>query len=176
MARRAKKRRGGLSYEEVKSLIDKKEELKKLRNPSKKQRLEEEKRQKRLREEQRPTDDNQNRVRHILEGLVGNENPEDLMIEIMNSLSPSGFIPSPGKFYTFVYNAKTPKITYDQHPLIAAIGVSSNGFVGFNFHWVSRGNPIRNYTWNEVAGQIYEVDSGEIGDMREIPYAMYLNN
>lgn len=124
----------------------------------------------------RPTDDDANRIRHILQSLVGNEDPEDLMLRIMESLSPSGFIPTPGKYYTFVYNAKTPRITYDQHPLVAVMGVYSHGFNGFNFHWVNRGNPVRNYTWNEVAGQLYEIDSGEIKDMREIPYAKFLNN
>ena len=40
-----------------------------------------------------------------------------------------------GGFYTFVYNAKTPKITYDQHPLIACVDLFSWGFRGLNFHW-----------------------------------------
>lgn len=120
---------------------------------------------------QRPTDDNANRIRGILQRLIGTEDPEDLMLEIMDALDVSGFIPDPGKYYTFVYNAKTPGIRYDQHPLIATTNVTMKGFSGFNYHW----GKMRNYTWNEVAGQLYEVDPGELADLREIPYAKFLN-
>ena len=45
--------------------------------------------------------------------------PEDLMLLIMEVLKEEVLYPEPGKFYTFIYNAKTPNIEYDQHPLIA---------------------------------------------------------
>jgi len=122
---------------------------------------------------QRPTDDNANRIRNIINDLIGVEDPEDLMLEIMNALKDTVTpVPDVGKFYTFVYNAKTPNIRYDQHPLIACTEVYSTGFTGLNFHW----GKYRKYTWNEVAGQLYIVDSGEIADLREIPYAKFLNS
>ena len=122
---------------------------------------------------QRPTDDDANRIRNIINDLIGVEDPEDLMLEIMNALKDTVTpVPDVGKFYTFVYNAKTPNIRYDQHPLIACTEVYSTGFTGLNFHW----GKYRKYTWNEVAGQLYIVDSGEIADLREIPYAKFLNS
>jgi len=122
---------------------------------------------------QRPTDDDANRIRNIINDLIGVEDPEDLMLEIMNALKDTVTpVPDVGKFYTFVYNAKTPNIRYDQHPLIACTEVYSTGFTGLNFHW----GKYRKYTWNEVAGQLYIVDAGEIADLREIPYAKFLNS
>ena len=122
---------------------------------------------------QRPTDDNANRIRRILQRLIGTEDPEDLMLEIMDALkSTVSPVPDPGNFYTYVYKAKTPGIVYDQHPLVAVTDVYAKGFSGFNFHW----GKMRNYTWNEVIGQLYEVDPGEIADLREIPYAKFLNS
>jgi len=122
---------------------------------------------------QRPTDDDANRIRNIINDLIGVEDPEELMLEIMNALKDTVTpVPDVGKFYTFVYNAKTPNIRYDQHPLIACTEVYSTGFTGLNFHW----GKYRKYTWNEVAGQLYIVDAGEIADLREIPYAKFLNS
>ena len=46
--------------------------------------------------------------------------PEDMMLEIMDLLKDTVTpVPDIGKYYTFVYNAKTPNVQYDQHPLIA---------------------------------------------------------
>lgn len=120
----------------------------------------------------RPTDDSSNRVRNIVNDLVGTEDPDDLMMKILETLDPSGFIPFPGKLYTFVYIAKTPGIKYDQHPLVLIKDVYTSGFNGYNFHWKLH----RNYTWNEVIGQMYEVQKEELSDMRRIPYAKFVLN
>ena len=53
------------------------------------------------------------RVTSIRENLIGTEDPDDLMMEIISSLEEGDKIPSPGKFYVFVYNPKTPNIRYD---------------------------------------------------------------
>ena len=81
-------------------------------------------------------------------------------------------IPEVGKFYTFVYNAKTPGETYDQHPLIACTALEQWGFKGLNFHW----QKSRNYTWNELAGQLYIVQWNELDDLMAIPYAKFILN
>lgn len=121
----------------------------------------------------RPTDDSANRVRKIMNKLIGLEDSEDLMLEIMealqNTVTP---VPTEGKYYTFVYTAKTPNIVYDQHPLIACTEVYATGFTGINFHW----GKYRKYTWQEIAGMLYEVDAGELADLREISYAKFLNS
>ena len=121
------------------------------------------------RRSQRPTEDSVNRIRELVDGLTGLEKPDDLMIELMDILSPSGLVPDEGRFYIFVYNPKTPNIRYDQNPLVAVSNVFTWGFRGFNFHW----GETRQYTWNEVVGQLYEVDAGEISDLREIPFANF---
>ena len=51
--------------------------------------------------------------------------PEEIMLTIMDIFNQTVTpIPEAGKFYTFVYNPKTPNITYDQHPLIACVDFS----------------------------------------------------
>ena len=64
-----------------------------------------------------------NRIREYLSDLNNRTNdPEEMMLEIMDVLNTTVTpIPDPGNFYTFVYNAKTPGETYDQHPLIACM-------------------------------------------------------
>ena len=81
-------------------------------------------------------------------------------------------VPDVGKYYVFVYNPKTSGIQYDQNPLVAVTDVFRWGFRGINFHW----NGYRQYTWNEVAGQLYEVRSEELADVRELPFAKILLN
>ena len=117
-------------------------------------------------------DQNENRI-------IGNDinlrtnDPEDMMLEIMQLLNDTVTpIPEVGKFYTFVYNAKTPGETYDQHPLIACTALEQWGFKGLNFHW----QQSRNYTWNELAGQLYIVQWNELDDLMAIPYAKFIPN
>ncbi len=111
--------------------------------------------------------------------IVGNDinlrtnDPEEMMIEIMELLNDTVTpIPEVGKFYTFVYNAKTPGKTYDQHPLIACTSLETWGFKGINFHW----RQSRNYTWEELAGQLYIVQNNELDDLMAIPYGKFILN
>jgi len=152
MARRAKRRRaGGPSYEEVKAQINVREEerrLKKLESSS-------------------------NRILSILDELKETQDQEDQMLLIMDALKDTVTpIPEEGGLYTFVYNAKTPGITYDQHPLIACVELNAWGFRGINFHW----RKYRNYTWNEVAGQVYEVKLEELDDLLSVQYGKFVLN
>ena len=112
-----------------------------------------------------------NRIEPIKEELETTNDPEDLMLMIMDALNDTvSPIPEVGKFYTFVYNAKTPRIQYDQHPLIACTDLQQWGFKGLNFHW----QQSRNYTWEELAGQLYIVDYNELDDLLAIPYPKLL--
>ena len=115
-----------------------------------------------------------NRVREYLSDLNNRTNdPEEMMMEIMEVLNDTVTpIPEVGQFYTFVYNAKTPNITYDQHPLIACTDLQSWGFKGLNFHW----RQSRNYTWEELAGQLYIVQYNELDDLLTIPYGKFILN
>ena len=115
-----------------------------------------------------------NRVRENLSDLNNRTNdPEEMMMEIMEALNDTVTpIPEVGKFYTFVYNAKTPDITYDQHPLIACTDLQAWGFKGLNFHW----RQSRNYTWEELAGQLYIVQYNELDDLLNFPYGKFILN
>ena len=115
-----------------------------------------------------------NRIREYLSDLNNRTNdPEEMMLEIMDVLNTTvTHIPDPRNFYTFVYNAKTPGETYDQHPLIACVELFPWGFRGLNFHW----RKYRNYTWEELAGQLYIVQRNELDDLLAIPYAKFILN
>ena len=115
-----------------------------------------------------------NRVSEFLSDLNNKTNdPEEMMLEIMEALNDTVTpIPDVGNFYTFVNNAKTPGESYDQHPLIACTSLERWGFRGLNFHW----QKYRNYTWGELAGQVYIVKQNELDDLLAIPYAKFILN
>jgi len=113
-----------------------------------------------------PTDDNSNRVRGVVGRLTGLEKPDDIMGELIKVLTKGGIIPAAGKFYTFVYNAKTLDIAYDEYPLVAVTNVYSWGFRGENLHW----RESRNYDYNQIVGGLYEIYSDEISDVLELNY------
>lgn len=105
-------------------------------------------------------------------GKLTIKDPEDIMILIMQFFTEKTWVPEVGKFYTFVYNAKTPGIEYDQHPLIACTEIKKWGFRGINFHW----RKSRNYTWEEVAGQLHVVKYEELDELLSLQYAKFRLN
>ena len=114
-----------------------------------------------------------NRITEIKDNLIGGESPDDMMLEILEVLTETELVPEPGKYYTFVYQPKTPNIEYDEFPLVAVTSIFQGGFRGLNFHW----GQIRQYTWEEVIGQLHIVTNEEIQSLRGIPYQkMRLNN
>ena len=67
---------------------------------------------------------------------IRTNDPEEMMLEIMQLLNGTVTpIPDEGSLCTFVYNAKTPRISYDQHPLVVVTEVLKWGFKGINFHY-----------------------------------------
>jgi len=112
------------------------------------------------------TDSINNRVRPVLDGLIGTEDPDDLMLELLEVLEESPKVPRTGRYYIFVYRPKTPEIQYDQNPFVAVTEVFRWGFKGINFHW----GEMRQYTWDEIPGGIYEVYPSEVKDLQEIPF------
>ena len=121
-----------------------------------------------------PTDDKENRVRSVVDSLIGTEEPDDIMVDLIDNLSTTvTSSPSVGRYYVFVYSAKTPNIQYDSNPLVAVTDVFEWGFRGINLHV----GQYRNYTYNELVGQLYEVNSDELSDVRELPFGkMQLNS
>jgi hypothetical protein len=98
--------------------------------------------------------------------------PEDIMLLIMEIFTIQEIVPQAGKFYTFIYNAKTPNINYDQHPLIACVEVFRWGFRGLNFHWQN----YRNYTWEELPGQLHVVEFQELDELLALQYGKFILN
>ncbi len=113
-----------------------------------------------------------NRLENVKDSIRDLGDPEDMMIEISRILNETVIIPEVGETYTFIYNAKTPRIQYDQHPIVGVTDVYRWGFRGINFHW----DKIRNYTWQEVPGQLHIVRESEIQTILDIPYAYYIKN
>ena len=118
------------------------------------------------RKEKYPTENQYNRIRSVMDNIIGTEDPDDVMMELMSTIPESGRAPSAGKYYAFVYNPKTPNILYDQNPLVAVTDVFEWGFRGLNYHW----GQMRQYTWNEIPGQLYEIYPEELADARELPF------
>lgn len=107
-----------------------------------------------------------NRIAPLVKNLIGVESADDLMLELMNVLKESKEPPKAGRYYIFVYNAKTPNTRYDQNPFVYVKNVYTWGFRGLNYHW----GEDRQYTWDEVAGGLYEIYQEEIGDLRRLPF------
>jgi len=100
------------------------------------------------------------------------KDPEDIMMLIMEVFKEEVLYPEPGKFYTFVYNPKTPEIEYDQHPLIACTKLQKWGFIAFNFHW----RQLRQYTWEEVSGKLHIVKYTELDELLSLQYGKFRLN
>lgn len=109
------------------------------------------------------------RLQPVVDKLTGIEEPDTIMEEVISVLDEEALLPEVGGFYTFVYQAKTPNITYDEFPLIVCTEVQKWGIRGFNFHW----NRQRNYTWEEVVGKFYVLKANELEDARSLSYAKF---
>ena len=112
------------------------------------------------------------RIDPIMKNLIGNESADDLATEVLGVLTEGSNIPQAGNYYVFVYQAKTPGIAYDSHPLVAETDVFSWGFKGLNYHW----GEMRQYTFPEVVGGLYQVDEMELRDLRTLPFVKILLN
>jgi len=114
-----------------------------------------------------PADTKGNRIRKSMNELIGIEDPDFLFGKIIELIKSTGVTsPSIGNYYTFLYDAKTPNIIYDEHPLVYVTGVFSWGFRGINLHW----GDSRQYTSNEIIGPIYLVSETEVKDLKTLPY------
>jgi hypothetical protein len=116
---------------------------------------------------------NLTRVELLKQKLSGKaSNPDFIMSSILELFGDGENVPRPGSYCTYIYNAKTPDLLYDRHPLIAVLDITEWGFIGINFHL----NLQRNYTWPEVASQFCTIENSEIGYLRSLPYRVLLRN
>lgn len=112
-------------------------------------------------------DTDNNRIRPIIDSINGLEDPDDIMQEILEVIKTTQKSPTPGSFCIFVYNPKTIGIQYDEYPFVAVTDIFQWGFRGINFHW----GEMRQYTWNEVIGDVHIVYPEEVKDLQSIPFA-----
>lgn len=110
----------------------------------------------------------------LLKSRVKNSSktPQEIMSIILDVFSASQTYPIPGKYFTFVYYAKTPGLLYDEHPLIACFNIMDWGFIGYNFHL----NMQRNYTWPEVASRICMIENEEVAYFKTLNYRLLRRN
>ena len=107
-----------------------------------------------------------NRFEYIVDDIISESSADDRMQKILEVATDVEVIPDVGRYYTFVYGPKTPRIEYDQNPLIACVEVQRWGFKGLNYHW----GEMRQYTFPEVVGGLYQVDEMELRDLRTLPF------
>lgn len=98
--------------------------------------------------------------------IEGAEDADLIMMNILQIFNETDLIPDSGKFYTFVYQAKTPELEYDEHPLVAVTEVFRWGFKGYNYHW----RQVRQYTWAEIVGSLHVVRENEVRYLSSLPY------
>ncbi len=105
----------------------------------------------------------------ILENLQGNEHPDALMLRMYEAVSEGPRIPEEGNYYFFRYVATKPG-EYDEHPLIACIGLYDWGFKGINYHW----GTVRTYVWAGLRTGLYQISYTELETVQQIPFAKFL--
>jgi len=115
------------------------------------------------------------RLQKLLENLPLSMNPRFYMNELVKTLEKSDSIhkseiisyPRPGDTFTFVYEARTPGLIYDYHPLSTILTFTKNGFVGYNHHLGEQ----RNYRMDDgrVLSDFYKVYIDELQDALLIP-------
>ena len=108
------------------------------------------------------------KTEELQEQIEGLSDADDIMMNIMEVFTQTEVVPDAGNYYTFVYNAKTPGV-FDDFPLVAVTYVDRWGFRGLNFHW----GTSRNYTWNEIVGNLHIIQNDEIDYMRSLSYAKF---
>ena len=124
-------------------------------------------------EQEEYLEDQRNRLEYNVDYIINLEDADDRMLAVTEILTETEIIPSVGRYYTFIYAPKTPRIRYDQFPLIACTDVQRWGFRGYNVHWPD----FRNYTWEEVIGYLHVAYPLEMPDLRSIPYQNFkINN
>jgi len=107
-----------------------------------------------------------NRIRPILNDLIGTEKPEELFVQVQDALRDSQEkIPVPKGVYCFEYYAVTEPLLTDRFPIVGVTGVFDWGFTGMNLHL---GEP-RNYNFNNIASPIYRLKPKEVTAARALP-------
>jgi|MDTG01.4.fsa_nt_gb hypothetical protein len=115
------------------------------------------------------------RMETLLSNLAVNMDSRYYMNELIEVLSKEDNIhvpeiksyPVPGETYTFIYEARTPGLLYDYHPVTTVLDFIENGFIGYNMHLGS----IRRYRADDgrVKTRFYRIYDDEIESVLQVP-------
>ena len=108
-----------------------------------------------------------NRIAPFLDTITGKENPDDLMLTLLEALSETVLVPEVGGYYTFIYSPKTTNIRYDEYPLVEVTAIFNWGFKGINYHYPGP----RQYTWQEIVGSLHKIYPKEFKTVSTLPFA-----
>ena len=79
-------------------------------------------------EQEEYLEDQRNRLEYTVDNIISLPDADDRMLAVTELLTETEIIPTVGRFYTFIYAPKTPRIRYDQFPLIACTDIQQWGF------------------------------------------------
>lgn len=115
------------------------------------------------------------RMQSLLSNLAVNMDSRYYMNELMRVLNKEDDIhepdiksyPVPGEIYTFIYEARTPGLLYDYHPVTQVIDFVENGFIGYNHH-LSR---VRRYRADDgrFKSKFFRVYDDELVNVLQVP-------
>lgn len=115
------------------------------------------------------------RMESLLSNLAVNMDSRYYMNELVETLQKEDNIhapevksyPVPGETYTFIYEARTPGLLYDYHPVTTVLDFIENGFIGYNMHLGS----IRRYRADDgrVMSKFYRIYDDEISNVLQVP-------
>lgn len=89
------------------------------------------------------------------------ESPQNNMYKLIDILDERKYgFPQPGDTFTFIYQAKTPNLIYDLHPVSTITRLEGKRFFGYNHHL----GMIRQYSGKEgrILSNFYKIDRDEL--------------
>ena len=54
-----------------------------------------------------------NRLEYVVDDIINELTPDDRMLALLGALPEVEVVPDVGRYYTFIYTPKTPRIQYD---------------------------------------------------------------
>ena len=114
----------------------------------------------------KPIRNKNNRIRPLLNKLVGVEDSESIMREIEIVLRDTkADAPIPGKVYVYTYIAEKPDFLTDMYPIVQVKNVYDWGWTGMNLHIQKQ----RNYNFGRNVTPLYELKPSEVQAALTLP-------
>ena len=107
-----------------------------------------------------------NRIRPILDKLIGTETSENIMGQLEAALGDTvSPMPIPGKVYVYTYIAEKPDFLTDMYPVVQVLGVYEWGWTGMNLHIQKQ----RNYSIGNNTTPLYMLKPNEVQSVLGLP-------